>query len=139
MADLAPYVSDLMLVALANAANAGTSNPNAVLNLYTGPQPASPIDGATGILLATILLPDPAIAGPNNGDLLLLVAGLTTSVIADGRAAWARYRTRDNTTVFDLTVGLTGAGTDIELEVIDLTTSDILNLGNIPLRFQCPN
>ena len=138
MADLAPYASDLMLVTLANAANAGTSNPNAVLNFYTNPKPATPIDGATGVLLARILLPDPSISGPNNGILTLNLGGITTSVIADGRVTWFRFRTKDSTTVFDGTVGLTGSGADLELELIDLTVSDILNIGNVPLRFRCP-
>jgi len=137
MGTLAPYANDIMLVALAEAANAGDTNPNATLYIYTGPQPSSPINGATGVVLATILLPDPAVIGPNNSSLTLLLAGLTTSVIADGLAAWARFRTKDNTTVFDLTIGLIGSGADIELEVVDLKTSDILNLGNVPIRLQC--
>lgn len=138
MANLAPYASDLMLTALANAANAGTANPNGTLNFYTNPRPSSPIDGATGVLLATILLPSPAISGPTDGALTLNLGGLTTSVIADGRVTWFRYRTKDNTTVFDGTVGLIGSGADIELELIDFTVSDILNIGNVPLRFRCP-
>lgn len=138
MADLAPYASDLMLVALANAANAGTNNPNATLQFYTNPKPPTPIDGATGVLLTTILLPDPAISGPSNGVLTLNLGGLTTSVVADGRVAWFRFRTKDNTTVFDGTVGLIGSGADIELELIDFTISDILNIANVPLRFRCP-
>ena len=139
MADLSPFATDLMLTAFVNAANAGTANPNATLDLYTAPKPASPIDAPSGVLLATFLLPDPAISGPSNQVLTLLTGGITATVIADGRAAWARYRTKDNTTMFDGTVGLVGSGADIELEIIDLTTADILNPGNIPMRFRCPS
>ena len=138
MADLSPYAQDVMLQAFANAANAGSAVPNAYLSIYTAPKPASPIDGATGLLLATFLLPSPAITGPINQTLLIELGGITTTVIADGRASWCRFRTRDNTTMFDGTVGLVGSGSDLELEIIDLTTSDIINPGNIPLRLRCP-
>ena len=137
MADLAPFASDLMLTALANAANAGTAQPNATLQFDSKPKPASPIEGATGNLLAAILLPAPAISGPTNGVLLLNLGGLTTSILADGRISWFRYRTRDNTTVFDGSVGLIGSGEDIELEIVDVTVSDILNIANVPLQFRC--
>ena len=138
MAILAPFANDAMLSALATTVNAGTANPNATLQIYTAPRPNGPVDGATGTLLATILLPDPAMSGPVNNELLLLLSGLTTSITADGRAAWARFRTKDNTTIMDLDVGVVGSGADIELELVDLLMSDVLNLGNIPLRFECP-
>lgn len=137
MADISPYAQDIMLQAFATASNAGSTMPNAYLNIYTAPKPMSPIDGATGLLLATFLLPDPAIIGPVEQQLLLQLGGITTTVIADGKAAWCRFRTKDNTTMFDGTVGLIGSGTDLELEEVDLKVSDIINPGNIPLRLRC--
>lgn len=137
MGTVSPYVNDVMLVAAATAANDGPLGGNASLTIYTAPQPATPVFGVSGIVLAQILLPDPAVVGPNNNQLLLMTAGLTTSVIADGRAAWARLRSKAGTTIMDLTIGSTGSGADVELEVIDLSTTDIINLSNIPLVLRC--
>ncbi len=134
----APYVQDLMLIAAAGAINGGTIGQNAILSIYTAPRPASPINGATGVLLASVLLPNPAAVGPNNQELTLQTAGLTTSVLADGKASWVRLKNRDNTTILDGSVGLIGSDSDVELEIVDLISTDILNLGNIPLRFRCP-
>ena len=138
MTTIAPYVQDLMLTAMAGAINGGTVNQNAVLSFYTAPRPASPINGITGVLLASVLLPDPAVSGPSGQELTLLTAGLTTSVLADGKAVWARLRNKDNTTILDSSIGLVGSDSDIELEIVDLISSDILNLGNIPLSLRCP-
>lgn len=139
MTDISPYVVDAMLTEFATIANSGSAVTNATLTLYTTPAPSSTIDTpAAAQILAVVLLPDPAVIGPSDQKLIMQLSGLSTSVIIDGRASWARFRNKDNITLADFTIGLVGSETDINLEIIDLLVADILNLNDISLSFSCP-
>lgn len=100
--------------------------PNAIIEIYTGPQPASATDPATGTLLATFTLNttsfDPAVAGVIN---LITTPAIVTTGADAGTAGWARASAA-GTTVFDGSVTGTGGGGDFQMSTT--TVSNGLDL-----------
>lgn len=96
------------------------------VEIRTGTQPASANDVATGTLLATLTLPSPA--GTSDNGVLTLNADpdLETTGAADGTAGWARVKTSAGATVFDGSVGTTGA--DFTVNSTAITTGGIVRL-----------
>lgn len=85
------------------------------IKVYTGSQPASANDAATGTLLATFTLANPAFGNAASGTATLLSTPRTASAVAAGTAGWFRAATSGGATVFDGSVTATGAGGQIEL------------------------
>lgn len=84
------------------------------LEIRSGSRPASANDAATGTLLATVTLADPAFGSSASG-----VATLTDPAavlgVAAGTASWFRGLDSDNNTVCDGSVTATGGGGDLTL------------------------
>lgn len=87
--------------------NAGTGPGE--IRLYSGSQPASAESAATGTLLATFTLNDPA--GTVAAGVLTLDVdpGISTTAVATGTAGWFRATDSAGTTVFDGSAGTSGA------------------------------
>jgi hypothetical protein len=88
-----------------------------VAQIRTGSKPASPNDVATGTLLATVTLQDPAFgnAGASNpGEAILNDPGQVTGV-AVGTAGWFRGLDSSGNSVFDGTVSTTGGSGDLQI------------------------
>lgn len=134
---LAPYFQDQCLSSARDVMNDGTSNPNAYIEIFTSPKPVSPIGAPSGIKLTTIYLPDPAVTGPVNGELTVLIGGLTAVVESSGTASWFRYYNKNGTTLFDGTVVLNSEVGDIKLTKIDLVNGDNIKISNAKLTFKC--
>jgi hypothetical protein len=117
--------------------NDGASNPNAYIEIYTSPQPSSPIGAPLGVKLTTIYLPDPAVTGPSGNELTVLLGGLTAVVGADGKASWFRYYNKNGTTLFDGTVVLNSEVGDIKLSKVDLVNGDNIQISNAKFAFKC--
>lgn len=83
----------------------GTAFDSGFLDIYTGAQPASANDDATGTLLVSIDLPADAFAAAADG-----VAALSGVWAADGVAAglagWGRFRNAGDTLRMDVSVGV---------------------------------
>lgn len=85
-----------------------------MIRVYTASRPASANDAATGTLLATVTLADPAFGAAATGVAALTDPAAVTGVAA-GTAAWFRMLDSDAVTVLDGSVTATGGGGDLTL------------------------
>lgn len=97
-----------------------------VVEIRTGSQPASANDAATGTLLVTITLNDPAfgaggasVAGRADADVDPVPTG---TGVADGTAGWARCKDSAGTTCFDGSVSESGGGGDFIISTDAIST-----------------
>ncbi len=96
-----------------------------MIKFYTGSAPANPQTAATGTLLATFILSNPAFGDSASG-----VATANTPAVqlitTTGTAGWGRLLKSDGTTVVaDLSVGT--SGTDIVLTTLSFVEDDGLS------------
>jgi hypothetical protein len=100
--------------AVVDLADAGSGA--ATVQVRTGSQPASANDAATGTLLVTITLNDPAFGAASSGVATLDVdPALTATAVATGTAGWFRMLDSTGATVMDGAVTATGGGGDLTL------------------------
>lgn len=92
----------------------------ATVEIRTGSQPASANDAATGTLLATITLGDPAFGAAASG-VATANAIATDTGDAAGTAGWFRAKDSDGNTVLDGSVTATGGGGDMELNTTTIS------------------
>lgn len=86
------------------------------IDVRTGTQPASANDAASGTLLATFTLADPAFGAASTGVKTLdATPPLATTGLAAGTAGWFRAKDSDGNTVLDGAVTATGGGGELEL------------------------
>lgn len=99
----------------------------ATLDIRTGAKPATPATGATGTLLATFTLADPAWGAAAAGSAALDVSpAISTTAVAAGTAGWFRVKDSAGNTVLDGTAG--GGGSDLVLTNPVITNGQVLNL-----------
>lgn len=92
------------------------------VQIRTGAKPAAVSDPATGTLLATLTLADPAFTGPVAGVMTLdATPVLTTSGVAVGNAGWFRMFDNSGDAVMDGTVTATAGGGDLELNTVSIS------------------
>lgn len=99
-----------------------------VIRIYTGTQPAGPGSAASGALLASLTLNDPAFGSAVSGVATLDVdPALTATAVADGTAGW--FRLLDSTEaagsglgIVDGAVTATGGGGQLTLATTTVTT-----------------
>ena len=101
--------------AIVDLLDAGTGA--GTLRIYTGAQPATPNTAATGTLLATVTLQDPAYGAATTGVVNLTDPAPVTGV-ADGTAGWFRAYDSDSNAVFDGAVGTSGAELNLNTTTI---------------------
>ncbi|MEV4093794.1 hypothetical protein [Streptosporangium saharense] len=106
--------------AIAALADAG-SGPG-VVEIRTGAQPATPADAATGTLLVTVPLADPAFDAVAAGTAALADVPLTATATGSGTAGWFRLKDSAGSAVVDGSVSTTGNGGDLELATTSITT-----------------
>src|SRR5688500_2451873 len=95
----------------------GTAFDSGSLKSYTGSQPASANDAASGTLLATITLPADSFAGAASG--VASKSGTWSDTVdTSGQASWARFANAGDTLRMDVDVGQ-GAG-ELSLDEDDL-------------------
>lgn len=135
--NLAPYFHDQVLNRAKDVLNDGNLSPSAYIEIYTSPQPLSPVGAPTGVKLATFYLPDPCCIGPTNQLLTLLTANITAVVIADGKAAWFRLHNKNGTTLFDGTVVTNEQIGDMQLQTVDLINGNNIQITNAFFNFGC--
>jgi hypothetical protein len=91
------------------------------VEVRTGTQPADPDSAASGALLATVTLNDPAFGAATDGVATADVTpALTQAASADGNAGWFRGFDSNNASVIDGSVTATGGGGDMQLNTIAL-------------------
>lgn len=86
--------------------------------IRSGSKPAAVSDPATGVLLATVTLADPAFTGPVAGVMTLDATPVLATVgVANGAAGWFRMFDNSGDAILDGTVSATGGGGDLEMNV----------------------
>lgn len=117
----ASAMADAVTAKVDAGAGAGT------LKVYTGTKPATVETAATGTLLATFTLTDPAAAAAAAGVATLdFDPDLSTTVAADGTAGWFRIADSTGTAVLDGDVGTSGA--DLNFSSVTWTTGGTVTL-----------
>lgn len=99
---------DAKVNAAVDRVDVGTTNATGKCRIYSGTKPA-PNDAPTGTLLAEVDLANPAFGGSSAGVATLLGVPLEVNGAASGVAGWFRIVNRDVASVFDGTVGTSGA------------------------------
>lgn len=124
---LAVAVATDMADVVAGATDAGAGA--GTLKCYTGAKPASVETAATGTLLASWTLTDPAAAAA-----VARVAtfdfdpDLSATVAADGTPGWFRIADSDGNGVLDGDVTATGGGGDLTFTSVTWVTGGVINL-----------
>jgi hypothetical protein len=115
------------LNAVADRADGGPAA--GTLEFRTGAQPADADDAATGTLLCTFTLNDPAFAAASGGSKALDVApALSTVGVAAGDAGWFRILDSTGVKVLDGDITATGGGGDIEVDNVSIAIDQVVNL-----------
>lgn len=84
------------------------------IEIRSGTRPAGAGDAATGTLLATVTLLNPAF-GAASGGVATLNDPAAVAGVAAGTASWFRAKNGAAATVFDGSVSVTGGGGDLQL------------------------
>lgn len=103
------------LTALIDVGTVGT------IKVYTGAQPATPNTAASGTLLATFTLSDPAFGAPATGVATLAGTPITTTGLAAGDAGWFRVADSAGNAVYDGVVTVTGGGGQLQLNTVTIS------------------
>lgn len=118
-------LSDSVRSAKADAAvdklDVGTGTTGGTIKFYTGSQPATPATAASGTLLATVILPNPAFGSASAG-VATMGDPASVNAAATGTAGWARFADRDGAVCFDGDVTVTGGGGVVTLSSTSLTS-----------------
>lgn len=91
------------------------------IEVRVGAQPATPQDAATGALLVTFTLADPAFGNAAVGVATLQGLPIAAVGVAAGNAGWFRAMDSDGNAVFDGSVTATGGGGQLELNTIAIS------------------
>lgn len=101
----------------------------ATVEVRTGAKPANPQDAATGTLLVTFTLNDPAWGAAALGTAALDVTpGISATAVAGGTAGWWRAKDSTGATVLDGTAGGSGSGADMILANPVITNGQVVNM-----------
>lgn len=93
-----------------------------VMEIRTGAQPATADDAATGTLLATFNLANPAFAAAAAGSAAAdTTPALTATGVANGDAGWFRIRSSAGTKIVDGSVTATGGGGQLQLGTVTVS------------------
>lgn len=94
----------------------------ATLKIYTGSQPATADSTATGTLLATIAVNDPAFDIASGGTAALSTTPAVTGTgIAAGDAGWFRLATSSGSTIIDGSVSASGGGGNLIMSTVTVS------------------
>ncbi|MER7213197.1 hypothetical protein ABT340_39555 [Streptosporangium sp. NPDC000239] len=93
----------------------------AIVEIRTGTQPTTANDTATGTLLATLTLADPAYGSASSGAATMASTPRTATGVAAGTAGWFRMKDSAGNTVLDGSVTATGGGGQLELATTSIS------------------
>lgn len=116
---LSSAIRSAMIDTLVDALDAGAAA--GTIQLRSGVRPAGPGTAATGTLLATVTLIDPAFGNGAAGVATIADPAAVTGV-ADGTATWFRALDSNAVAVFDGRITATGGGGDLTLATTTIST-----------------
>lgn len=123
---LATATRNALADAVTTRADAGAGA--ATIKVYTGAQPASANDAATGTLLATFTCSDPSFGAAATGVITLAGTPKTATAAATGTAGWFRMESSTPAAVIDGSVTASGGGGDMTVDNTSITTGQTVNL-----------
>lgn len=100
----------------------------ATIEVRAGSQPASANDVASGLLLCTFSLVDPAFGAASGGSAAVASTPRTTTGAATGTAGWCRALDSTGATVLDGSVSVTGGGGDFQLNTVTIGSGSAVEL-----------
>lgn len=100
------------------------------IQIRTGSMPATPQTAASGTLLATVTLADPAAGNAATGVATISDPASVTGVAA-GTAGWARFLDSNGNAVMDCDVTDTGGGGTITLSTVTISVGVTVDMGAI--------
>ena len=103
-----------------------------LIKIYTGSQPATANDAASGTLLATVTLGDPAFGAASTGTVTGADPASVTAV-ATGTAGWFRMSDASGDTVLDGDVTATSGGGAMELSSTSITSGGSVDITALSL------
>lgn len=106
--------------AVVDLLDVGASVAAGYIEIRSGTQPADPQTTATGTVLATVALSNPAAGSAATGAATITDPVAVTGVAA-GTATWARIYNRANAAVMDCDVTATGGGGSITLSTTTIS------------------
>lgn len=101
------------------------------IRIYTGAQPASANDAASGTLLVEIATADPAFGAAATGAAALASTPRSAAAGAAGTAGWFRMLDSNNNTVADGSVTATGGGGDLTLDNTSIASGQTVNITSL--------
>lgn len=116
--------ADAVVDLLDAGAGAGT------IQIRSGSMPATPQTAASGTLLATVTLSDPAAGAASSGAATITDPTSTTGVAA-GTAGWARFLDSNGNAVMDTDVTATSGGGGLELSTTSISVGVTVDLAAI--------
>jgi hypothetical protein len=116
---LATTARNAMCDALVDLIDAGAAA--GTIQIRTGTRPANPNTAATGTLLATVTLIDPAFGSAASG-VATLSDPVAVTAVATGTATWFRALDSNSNAVMDGDVTATGGGGDLTLATTSITS-----------------
>lgn len=102
------------------------------LEIYTGAQPADPNSAASGSLLCTITLPNPAF-GAASGGIITKTGTWSDTAGASGTAGWARFISSDTNKTMDAAVTDVPGGNDLLINNIDIVIGNTVTVVSLTL------
>lgn len=101
------------------------------MEIRDGSKPSSPQVAATGQVLATLILSNPAFAAFSNGSAYANAIASDTSTPATGVAGYFRIYNRDGTAVMDGDISITGGGGDIQFDNINFIAGGVAAISSL--------
>ena len=98
------------------------------IEVRDGTQPSSPNDAATGTLLATLTLSDPAFGAAASGTATANNISDDEDASASGTATWFRGYDSDDNAVIDGDAGGSASGADLELDDPDIVAGGTVSV-----------
>lgn len=114
-----------MVDALVDLLDAG-SGPGTIV-IRSGTRPSLPSDTATGTLLQTTTLADPAFGASSSGT-ANLTDPASSNAVASGTASWFRAFDSNGLAVFDGSVTATGGGGDLTLATVTIVSGQPVDI-----------
>lgn len=127
---LATTARDAAANAVVDLLDVGVTNAAGKIEIRDGAMPATPQTAATGTVLATVVLANPAAGNAATGAATITDPASVTGAAA-GTASWARFYDRDNAAVMDCDVTATGGGGAITLSTTTISVGVTVDMGAI--------
>lgn len=109
----------------------GSALASGYLEIRSGSKPANPQVAATGQVLATLVLSNPAFPAFNNGSAFANAIASDTSTPATGIAGYFRIYNRDGVAVLDGDISVTGGGGDIQFDNINFIAGGVAAISSL--------